>query len=398
VAEEKTEHRQAETKRRRRPLRWWAGVVMLAAAVLLALLWLSELLTRRSVEQQLAAIEAARAIPDQENAAIIYDRLMKDYGRSQVPWGVVNNATDTTPKEPWLSEDNPQLATWIKGQHALIAGLLEAGRKPQCRFAITGYPEKQSLRNTLQTAMITWAFLLLRAASNDIAEDRIEPGVEKYLAAIKMGGHLAQQPVIEDGIVGLAVESWPLHRMRPFIVEGPFEQEHLEAIQAALPPIDNQWDNFSPQIREVDRLYSIKEDADWLAWMRRFWQDTGEPSLERLHELYLGRLSSRRATLVLIALRHHKDKTEQWPQSLDQVRDSLPAEALVDAVNGSSFVYKLTEDVFTLYSKGQNNIDEDGQYAGRKKGSPDDRLYWPPWSRVIEQRKAAEKDGGRPDG
>jgi len=31
-----------------------------------------------SIDEQLAAIEAARAIPDSENAAIVYDRLLND--------------------------------------------------------------------------------------------------------------------------------------------------------------------------------------------------------------------------------------------------------------------------------------------------------------------------------
>ena len=380
----------------------WIGVgcraLLVLAAVVLARLWLRSRLTLQSAEQQLAAIEAARAIPDEENAATIYERLMKDYGRSEVPWGVVNINTDTTPDKPWLSDDNPQLATWIEGQQPLIAGLLEASTKKQCRFPITGYPEKQSLRQTQQNAMITWAFLLLRAGNNDVAEGRIESGAEKYLSVIAMGGHFAQQPVIVDNIVGLAVESWPLSRMRPFIVEGPFQQQHLEAIQAALPPIDNKWDNFSPQIRKVDRLYQRKEDADWLAWIRSFWQDIPAPDLERLHELYLGRLSSRRVTLILIALRRCKDRTGQWPQSLDQIQGSLPAEALLDPVNGEAFVYRLTEDGFTLYSKGQNSIDEQGEFGARKKGRPDDLPYWPPWSRTIQQRKAAEKQSAKPDG
>jgi hypothetical protein len=400
MAEQETEHQQAQTTRRGPRLRRWAAGAMLALAAVLTLLWLSDRLTLQSVNKRLAAIEAARAIPDSENAATIYDRLMKDYGGSQVRWGVLTNlkpATNKTPDEPWVSDDNPQLAIWIKGHQALIADLLEPCTKELCRFAITGYPQNSSLRHERLRAMRSWAFLLLVAANNDTAEGRIKEGVEKYLAMIAMGVHLAQQPVIQDNIVGLAIESWALSRTCTYIVQGPFAQVHLEAIEAALPPIRNEWDNLSPQINEVDRLYQRKEHADWLAWIRHFWQDTGEPNMERLHELYLRELSSRRAMFILIALRRCKDKTGQWPSTLDEIRRLLPADALLDPLNGGAFVYRLTEDGFTLYSIGQNRIDENGEFAGRKKGRPDDYPYWPPWSRTFQQKKAAEKQPAKPD-
>jgi hypothetical protein len=54
-------------------------------------------------------------------------------------------------------------------------------------------------------------------------------------------------------------------------------------------------------------------------------------------------------------------------------------------INGGSFVYKLTEEDFTLYSKGQNNIDEDGE---RNQSGADDWPIWPPLSRKTKNEKA----------
>ena len=64
--------------------------------------------------------------------------------------------------------------------------------------------------------------------------------------------------------------------------------------------------------------------------------------------------------------------------------DLTAPETLIDPTNGGSFVYKLTEDSFILYSKGKNNIDEGGK-ADRNTG-PDDCLIWPP------ERHKAEKE------
>jgi hypothetical protein len=58
---------------------------------------------------------------------------------------------------------------------------------------------------------------------------------------------------------------------------------------------------------------------------------------------------------------------------------------LVDPQNDGSFVYKLTNDGFTLYSRGRNDIDE----AGRYKGGGDD---WPIWPTRHMKSKTQEED------
>ena len=61
-------------KRRRRFTLLAVAISFLAAVV--ALIWHRTGLP--SIEERLAAIEAARAIPDSENAATIYDDLLRD--------------------------------------------------------------------------------------------------------------------------------------------------------------------------------------------------------------------------------------------------------------------------------------------------------------------------------
>jgi inner membrane protein len=95
----------------------------------------------------------------------------------------------------------------------------------------------------------------------------------------------------------------------------------------------------------------------------------------RIHDLYLRADSNKKATLLIIALRRYKNETGQWPQKLDDVKSLAPAEIFVDSINGNSFVYKLTEDNFTLYSTGKNNIDDGGERTG--KVGADDWLIWP---------------------
>jgi hypothetical protein len=109
-----------------------------------------------------------------------------------------------------------------------------------------------------------------------------------------------------------------------------------------------------------------------------------EESYCGVHDIYLRTIADKRGCQIIIALRRYKNKYGHWPESLEDVKDLVPAEVLVDPINGGSFVYKLTDDNFTLYSKGKNNIDENGQYNStwdpntrQRIVKQDDFLFWP---------------------
>ena len=70
-------------------------------------------------------------------------------------------------------------------------------------------------------------------------------------------------------------------------------------------------------------------------------------------------------------------------------------EIFIDPTNGGEFVYKLTDDNFTLYSKGENNIDEKGaKYDKKADGTrTDDILFWP--QRSCEKFKKSKNSESR---
>jgi hypothetical protein len=122
-------------------------------------------------------------------------------------------------------------------------------------------------------------------------------------------------------------------------------------------------------------------------------------SYYRIHDIYLQNIAEKRGTLLIIALRRYKNKTGQWPESFDDIKSIEPEEILIDPINGDSFVYKLTEENFTLYSKGKNNIDEGGlrritvdpNEFKWPKTEEDDRLIWPRKTRKTKNEKADTK-------
>jgi hypothetical protein len=73
----------------------------------------------RSADEQLAEIEAARAVPDAENAAILYEELLSDANAESLldvcPDVLRPPAFNQRRREPWRSQDHPELAAWLEG-------------------------------------------------------------------------------------------------------------------------------------------------------------------------------------------------------------------------------------------------------------------------------------------
>ena len=109
-----------------------------------------------------------------------------------------------------------------------------------------------------------------------------------------------------------------------------------------------------------------------------------EPTYHRIHDIYLRLTADKQGSRIIIALRRYKNKNGFWPVNLDDVKSMAPAEIFVDPHNDEEFVYKLTQENFTLYSRGKNNVDDGGERD--EKAGTDDWLIWP-----LRSRKAKEE-------
>jgi hypothetical protein len=114
------------------------------------------------------------------------------------------------------------------------------------------------------------------------------------------------------------------------------------------------------------------------------------PAYHRIHDLYLRVMTDKKGSRLIIALRRYKNKNGVWPKGLDDIKSLAPAEIFVDPFNSEVFVYEVTEENFTLYSRGKNGIDEKGWY----KDGADDWPIWPPpgkkW-KTKEKKENAEQ-------
>lgn len=467
-----------------KPARKWfwlsVGVVIIALVIWVFLPDETEGWRPYTFDEELAALEAKYAIPDSENAVIIYNQLLENYDSNAFePDFLDPNIEYLTRTEPWSSGDYPELAQWVKQHDSTIAKLIEASKMERCRFTRSYNIFRMDESMERLALMRRWAFLLSRAANNDLCEGRIDQAIEKQIAVLKMAKYQCQQSTIIDMLVGIAIEALVLGQFKTFVVTGDATEQHLSVIEEALAEIKHDWTSDLPRILEGEKLFAknflgmfyainpegkvrrgpnplviirsqCPEELPRLTyWQRRLtkvsallgwfflpaspqkagkiiddsykkyyamaepnfdWQKKPEepkgfsltsakfnfhfmiemlvsimePAFHRIHDTYLRLYADKRCSQIIIALRRYKNKYDRWSQSLDDVKNLAPAEIFVDPINNNSFVYKLTDDNFTLYSKGKNNIDENGEY----QDGADDRLIWPPRSRKTQEKKA----------
>jgi len=72
-----------------------------------------------------------------------------------------------------------------------------------------------------------------------------------------------------------------------------------------------------------------------------------------LRDLYLRALTLRRGSRILLAIKQYKNENGKWPDSLDEIKSNVPAEALIDPASGT-FDYKNHGENFSLSGKSIN--------------------------------------------
>jgi hypothetical protein len=179
-----------------------------------------------------------------------------------------------------------------------------------------------------------------------------------------------------------------------FAMEAPYrpesagkvvDQMYQKFYEAAASDFDwNKLEGYEQErLKEMRHLHGIRS---------MFLVTFSAPDLSELYDSYMQQVAMRRSCRLIIALRQYKDRTGQWPDDLNEIRNLVGGENLIDPVNNDSFVYKLTSENFTLYSKGKNNIDEGGEHDAvfdpnsfEMKVNVDDWLFWPPRSRKAKE-------------
>ncbi len=243
-----------------KPARKWfwlsAGVVVIALIIWVFLPEEDEGWRPYTFVKELAELEAKYAIPDEENAALIYDELFETFDIDSNQPEFFIKSKPSSKDGPWLSKDHPKTAEWLKGHQKTIDTLIEISGMEKCRFLIPVGPASlaQYMKRLPKIRRIT--FLLISAANNDIAEGRIDAALEKYLCVIQMANHLYQQPVIISFLVGFAIEHMALERLNRFVIESQPSGKQLRLIANSIKGPKNNWGPDWQKILDFEKLYT----------------------------------------------------------------------------------------------------------------------------------------------
>jgi hypothetical protein len=241
-------------------------------------------------DEELATLKAKYAIPDSENATIIYNELLlddrkyeeppddeiiaelKEKGEISVPLHDFNDwlanrsystfypelwnedLEDLTTYEFWSSKEHPRVAEWLQQHKGTIAKLIEASKLEKCLFPIPS--DTFSLGESMErlAPMRRWAKLLIRATNNDLGDGRINQAIEKNLAVLQIAKHQYQQPTTLDLLVAMGIEAFATKQFNKFVVTGNATEEHLSVIEKALAEIKHDWGYDLPRILECEKL------------------------------------------------------------------------------------------------------------------------------------------------
>lgn len=369
------------------------GVVLTAfvgVAVCGFVVWKAVFHDTRSIDEELAAIDAELAVPEQENAVVHYRRFFADSDNAAI-LDELYVRTPSAYQDPWMDDEYPELATKLKKHRALIQTLLEITEMPQARLPVWIEPDSDWWR--VLTNMRRMTFILSWSAANDLAEGRSAAAFEKYQGQLGLAHQLEQQPVDIYDLVGIAIEAVALGNIRRAVMRPETTPEQLQLLESVVDISVNRIGGHTEIAVRVERLI---EEKHWsqLPFLEKLGQRFDlkaraqrKEQKRRQHLIRLRYHATRRALPILVSLRRYKENTGVWPNTLAKLEPRLTSDLLIDPQNDSPFVYKRIGDSFLLYSKGPNGIDE----AGYSKGLADDWPIWPPKINKAAQGNGADQ-------
>ncbi len=363
---------------------WIVTPVILIAAIMCLFAWKVRRMDPQAIDEQLAAIDAEFAIPDSENAAAFYRQLFRRTTDREVE--LRRNVGRGSYREPWTADEYPEDAAVLYKHRALIQQWLGNLQFEKARFSVD--PPSPLGFWRVQMGMQAANFILSGAAANDLAEGRPDAAYDKYRCLMQMARHAFQQPGTGVKRIGRLYERTACRNIRMAAMHDEITPENLRTLESILEIPMEGGDEFSQITARVERLLDARARSKMstIERLKDLWYGPRErrKQEESRREGRIRAEADRRATIVLIALRRHKERAGAWPDTLEQIEPKLPDQTLVDPQNNCPFVYKRNRDSFVLYSKGPSGIDEGGAWRGPAGNHP-------MWPRRITENPATEK-------
>jgi len=219
---------------------------------------------------ELAALEAERAVSDEDNAALRYDKILATVNPNDRPEFVFGgpNLRDKLTRRPWRREDYPQASDWLDSYAAVVAELLQIGQMEKCRWPI--YAKYDCKWPVPYRNLSHAADLLTLTGNRHLGEGRLEEALTAYFSLLRQTDHMQQQTFILDFQCSYGAEEAALRMIRHILVHGDLSPEQVNYIAQRLPDAANNWQRDGQRLMDFEeyrfvnflsRAYEINEQG-----------------------------------------------------------------------------------------------------------------------------------------
>jgi hypothetical protein len=202
-------------------------------------------------EKDIQALNAKYAVPDSENAALIYNEIFAEYTAKDLDPNLTDDAERFTFANPWTAEQYPQLAQWLKAKEPLIEKLKQAAEKEKCFFEL-----KSGLNIDMDSLNLfrNFTYLIVRKANNDIAVGNIDAAIEELSVSFQIAKHIYQQPLLIDYLVAISIDSMTRQSITEMLVKQQPTDEQYNKITVLLEKNKFSWDDARKRAIEYENL------------------------------------------------------------------------------------------------------------------------------------------------
>jgi hypothetical protein len=205
-----------------------------------------------SLDKEIAAFNAKYAIPDEDNAAVLYTAVMKNQNWDEICSQLDKlGYRDPNCVEHWSDEDGRKLAELILPLEPDLDAIREAAKNNKCRFET--HPTVLGLQKDLERLQIfrRWANIL-----NIISEHVASPQeqIDNGITLLRMGAHLTRQPTFIDFLSGLAISGIGRSELKKNIMNPAIDSQQLNTIENALQQSRVDMESLWPQLLDSEKI------------------------------------------------------------------------------------------------------------------------------------------------
>ena len=206
-------------------------------------------------QKEITALNEKYKIPDDQNAAIIYNKILDNFDEDELSFDFKDYKTGTKLQtSPWLASDYPDLAEWIAGHEKTIAVLSDAASYDNCYFS---YEQESDILEDIMPRigkMRSCSRLLLLAAQNDIAQGRTVEALDKCKITMVMADHMYQYPSLIEILVSIAIEAQAYSFLQEFAMDSDLAESDMRAIEKIISVREHDWQEIWPITVDIEKL------------------------------------------------------------------------------------------------------------------------------------------------